>query len=294
MPLPKPRADEDQDAFISRCMSSFPDDGTPNDQKVAICFSQWKQKESQMATTIERRAFPIEFRLEQGEAPKIRGYAAVFNQESELLGGFRETIAPGAFKKTLKEADVRALFNHDPNFVLGRTSAGTLALREDKNGLYMEIDAPDTQQGRDVMTLIERGDVDQASFAFRVVKDTWTNEEGQTPTRTLDEVQLFDVSPVTYPAYTQTSVAVRSMTTNSDEIRHILDALVSEPGDHSEEPVTAEEFNTQVRDRFDALLTGLRGDDHSNEPEEAHSEPIKVRPRSLLSKEWRLAMEAAE
>ena len=227
-----------------------------------------------MAIEIERRAFPIEFRLEGDDKPKIRGYAAVFNKMSDELGGFREKIAPGAFKKTLKEADVRALFNHDPNQVLGRVSSGTLSLREDDKGLWMEIEPPDTANARDVMTLIERGDVDQASFAFRVVKDTWQNEDGKMPTRTLDEVQLYDVSPVTYPAYPQTSVDIRSLlvtnTTDSETIRSAIDAL-SEPGNHSDpEP---------------AQVTP------DPEPQE-HSEPAKVRKLSILVKEHRLEMEA--
>jgi len=220
---------------------------------------------------IERRAFPIEFRVE-GDEPKIRGYAAVFNRLSEPLGGFVEKIAPGAFKKTLKEADVRALFNHDPNNVLGRSSAKTLTLKEDDKGLFMEIDPPDTVQGRDVVTLIERGDVKEASFAFRVVKDSWTNEEGKTPIRTLEEVRLFDVSPVTYPAYPQTTVDIRSMVVNAEDteaVRSALDGLTREPGDHSEEP-----------------------QEHSEEPEETHSEEVKPRPFETLMRERRLEIEA--
>lgn len=223
---------------------------------------------------IEKRAFPIEFRVEGDETPKIRGYAAVFGKLSEPMMGFREKIAPGAFKKTLKEADVRALFNHDPNIVLGRSSSGTLELREDDQGLWMEIDPPDTAQGRDVMKLVERGDVDQASFAFRVIKDTWENERGKTPIRTLEEVQLFDVSPVTYPAYPQTSVDVRSVTvdgTDTETVRSALDALMREPGNHSDEP----EETPPV------------------EPVETHSEPM-VRPFDSLMRQWQLEVARKE
>lgn len=212
--------------------------------------------------TREMRAFPIEFRVEDGEKPKIRGYAAVFGKLSDNLGGFREKIAQGAFKKTLQEADVRALFNHDPNKVLGRTSSGSLSLREDDKGLWMEIDPPDTADARDVMALIQRGDVDQASFAFRVVKDSWQNEESQTPIRTLDEVQLFDVSAVTYPAYPQTTVDVR--------------ARMTEDGRFAVEKTYSEPETTQVEPR-----------EHSEPEPEVHSEPVpaEIPDTSILVKE---------
>src|SRR5690606_32247160 len=177
----------------------------------------------------ERRSLPLEtleVRAEDGKR-KIVGYAAVFEQLSEpLYGGFREKIARGAFKKTLREADVRALWNHDPNYVLGRTKSGTLKLHEDDRGLAIEIDPPDTQWARDLMTSIERGDIDQMSFGFRVVKDDWERKPDGTIIRTLKEVQLFDVSPVTFPAYPQTSVQVRDMLRALDE--------PSRPEGHSE------------------------------------------------------------
>lgn len=177
----------------------------------------------------ERRSLPLEMlevRADDGKR-KIAGYAAVFEQLSEpLYGGFREKIARGAFKKTLREADVRALWNHDPNYVLGRTKSGTLKLREDDRGLVIEIDPPDTQWARDLMTSIERGDIDQMSFGFRVVKDDWERKPDGTIIRILKEVQLFDVSPVTFPAYPQTSVQVRDMLRALDES--------SRPEGHSE------------------------------------------------------------
>ena len=162
----------------------------------------------------EIRNFVItELRLAQndGEPKKLYGYAAVFDQLSEDLGGFQEKIAPGAFTKTILESDVRALWNHDPNFVLGRNKANTLSLAEDAHGLSIIITPPDTQWANDLMQSIQRGDVDQMSFAFRTIKDTWTREEGKNPIRTLNEVALFDVSPVTYPAYPQTSIQARDI-----------------------------------------------------------------------------------
>lgn len=160
---------------------------------------------------IERRAFPLtEIRMvDEDTTPKITGYAAVFNELSKDLGGFREKIAPGAFSKTLQTADVRALWNHDPNFVLGRNKSGTLSLREDERGLRIEITPPDTQWAKDLITSMKRGDIDQMSFGFRTVADEWETQ-GKENIRTLKEVELFDVSIVTYPAYPQTTVQARS------------------------------------------------------------------------------------
>lgn len=158
----------------------------------------------------ELRTFPLaELRIEDGEKPKIRGYASVFNQKSDDLGGFREIVKPGAFKKTIQESDIRALFNHDPNYVLGRKKTGTLVLDEDEHGLRIEVDPPDTQWARDLLTSIRRGDIDQMSFGFKTINDVWEKRDGEN-IRLLTEARLFDISPVTFPAYPQTSVAVRS------------------------------------------------------------------------------------
>lgn len=142
---------------------------------------------------------------------KIAGHAARFNSMSENLGGFRERIAPGAFAASLLDADVRALWNHDANIVLGRNKSGTLRLTEDDVGLYFEVDMPDTQLVRDmVLGPIARGDVSQCSFGFYTIDDAWENVDGEM-IRTLLKCELLDVSPVTYPAYQNTDVAVRSM-----------------------------------------------------------------------------------
>lgn len=159
----------------------------------------------------EFRTFPIEMRLaDDGESPKITGHAAVFNKLSENLGGYREKIAPGAFARTIETADIRGLFNHDPNFVLGRTQSETLRLKEDRKGLAIEIDPPDTQWARDLMISIKCGDISQMSFAFATVRDSWEHQKSKESIRILEDVDLFDVSPVTYPAYVQTDVKVRS------------------------------------------------------------------------------------
>ena len=144
-------------------------------------------------------------------APVIEGYAAVFNSLSEDLGGFREQILPGAFSTSLaNKPDVRALFNHDENLVLGRTKAGTLDLSEDTTGLAWSCTLPDTAAARDLAVSIERGDIDQCSFGFYCMDDDWAMLDG-TPVRSVKTAEVFDVSAVTYPAYTATSVSMRSL-----------------------------------------------------------------------------------
>ena len=154
-------------------------------------------------------------RNSQGETSRLLvGHAAVFNSESVDFGGWKETIRKGAFKRAIKEKqDVRALLNHDSNFVLGRTKNGTLRLKEDAVGLYVEIDVPDTQIGRDLLKSIDRGDIDQMSFAFRVGEDDWKEKKDSDGKlvflRELKEIEtLYDVSPVTFPAYQQTDIAL--------------------------------------------------------------------------------------
>ena len=169
----------------------------------------------QQQTTRERRCLPAaELRVQQADdgPSRLVGYAALFNRRSELLyGSFVEVIAPGAFAGAVKNADVRCLWNHDSNHVIGRTKAGTLTVEEDELGLRIEATPPDTQWARDLMTSISRGDVDQMSFGFRVAKDEW-KEEGDIYVRTILEIEeLYEVSPVTFPAYPDTAVAVRAL-----------------------------------------------------------------------------------
>jgi HK97 family phage prohead protease len=150
----------------------------------------------------------------ESQRPQIAGYAAVFNTRSALLfGTFVEEIAPGAFDDVMGD-DVRALFNHDPNFVLGRTRSNTLRLEIDSRGLAYTIDPPETQTVRDlVLTPLKRGDVTGSSFGFRVAPDgdEW-RREGEIIVRTIHKLaELRDVSPVTYPAYGDSHAAQRSL-----------------------------------------------------------------------------------
>ena len=143
----------------------------------------------------------------------IYGYAALFNSMSEEMWGFREVIDPGAFAET-DVSDVRALFNHDNNLLLARTSSGTLSIEVDENGLRYEFEAPKTSYGKDLVELMKRGDVTQSSFGFTIDREGeyWEQREGELPVRHITRIKkLYDVSPVTYPAYPDTTVAVRSL-----------------------------------------------------------------------------------
>ena len=159
----------------------------------------------------------FEVRLALGGVPtKIVGYAAVFDSPTSIRGAFgdyQEVIRPGAFSKTIKEQDIRALYNHNENFVLGRNKAGTLRLSEDNVGLRMEIDIPDTSFARDLVVSMERGDVNQSSFAFSPITQEWqrSGSADKPDERILQECRLYDCSVVTYPAYTDTVAAVRSL-----------------------------------------------------------------------------------
>lgn len=152
--------------------------------------------------TMEKRYFNIETRTEKREdgSTTITGHAAVFNKLSSDLGGFREIIAPNAFENVLND-DVRALVNHDPNLLLARTTSGTLNLKQTDEGLQYSFDVPDTTYGRDLIISMERGDITQSSFAFTIEEDSWeSTEDGEI--RTINKVKsLFDVSPVSFPAY---------------------------------------------------------------------------------------------
>lgn len=169
--------------------------------------------------TLERRALaaPPEVRAEDG-ARVATGYAALFDVPTDIGGIFVEKIARGAFSETLKTADVRALIDHDTGRVIGRSGAGTLRLAEDDRGLRVEIDLPDTSDGRDLAVQLERGDISGMSFGFRVTHDEW-DETVAIPVRTIHAVDLFEVSAVAFPAYADTEIALRSLDAARKEAR---------------------------------------------------------------------------
>jgi HK97 family phage prohead protease len=167
-----------------------------------------------------RTPFAVEVRAAQ-EADSLYtlvGHGAVFNSRSENLGGFIEVIAPGAFGKVLRSrnsADCRCLWGHQSELVLASRKNGTLALREDNVGLYYEARVADVSYARDLQVLLERGDVDQSSFAFSISRDgeTWQDDPQGTGLllRTITEFSgLWDVSPVTFPAYMATDSGVKA------------------------------------------------------------------------------------
>lgn len=160
-----------------------------------------------MSDYIERRISP-EIRA---VGNRLTGYAALFDSLSEDLGGFKEKIERGAFADSIANGDVRALFNHDTSAVLGRTTAGTLRLAEDKKGLKFELDLPNTTPGRDVKESVRRGDVTACSFGFVTLEEGWERgDKTGNDIRILKKVRLLEVSPCVFPAYPATSVAVRS------------------------------------------------------------------------------------
>jgi HK97 family phage prohead protease len=213
-----------------------------------------------MENGIEQRRVTVnEFEIRDGEAGtgmSFRGYAAVFNAPSQPLP-FVETIRPGAFARSLRSRNEIKLFvNHDTSRVLASKRAGTMQLREDSHGLLVEAELPDTTDGRDMATLIRRGDVDSMSFGFSVPKggDSWS-DDGQE--RELREVRLHEASLITgWPAYEQTSVSVRS-----------LDGLVDATGLEAEKLNQAlsalengETLNDELASVLDQAVTKLRAE----------------------------------
>ncbi len=172
------------------------------------------------APSYERRAWPISCEVRQdGNSQRLSGYAAVFGVTAEVAPGLGlyEKVAPGAFRKTLQERDVVALWNHDSQLVLGRISAGTLELSTDERGLKFSVVLPHTSYASDLVELVRRGDISGASFGFRTIRDSWDGD-----VRQLDEVDLYEISVVAFPAYPQTTVALRALFPRKSE-RELLE-----------------------------------------------------------------------
>lgn len=166
---------------------------------------------------LERRNYTTELRVENSESREVVGYASVFTDSegnpalSENLGGFREKIDPEAFNSVLED-DVRGLFNHDPNYIIGRTKSGTLSLSVDERGLKYSVNIPETTYGDDLMVSLKRGDISQNSFGFIVEEDSWDEDEDGMTIRTIKKVgRLLDISLVVYPAYPDAEVGKRSL-----------------------------------------------------------------------------------
>lgn len=226
--MPTPAANEDKETFMERCMGmdmmneEYPDEK----QRYAVCLSHWedKEKKANNNNSMESRTFKFDFNSienRKSESPMIKGHAAIFEEKVSMpFLGFDEMVGKNAFTDTIKKDDVRALFNHDANYVLGRNKSGTLKLKEDERGLAIEIDPPKTQFAKDLMELIDRGDINQMSFAFQIEKEGWEKgKEGKADLRILERVKLYDISIVTFPTYEGTTVALRSYNKWLQEIK---------------------------------------------------------------------------
>jgi len=167
-------------------------------------------------------ACPVRLEERGSDPPFVVGYAAVFHDDADpgteyqLYDDLRERVMPGCFDRSLKEDDCRGLLNHSPDQLLGRMGAGTLKLSCDAKGLRYQIQPPDTQAGRDVCALIRRGDLTGSSFSFQARAVSHIRQKDGTAVRELRDVQVFDVGPVTFPAYASTSVGMRAVGGDED------------------------------------------------------------------------------
>lgn len=223
------------------------------------------------ARIIEKRDAPIVPQLRaQGDDEYIRisGYGAVFNKKYRVMG-FNEVIAPGAFTKTLKDnPDIRGMFNHSPDYLLGRTKSGTMTVEEDNRGLRYEILADKMDpQAQSVARKIERGDVDGSSMAFFVIKQDWEEKNGKPTQRTITEVELIETGPVTMPASPATSSKVRrSVELDYEAITEL--AIMKDAGfELTDEQL---DFIDKTISRLERLKSDPESDiEHSLSPEEA-------------------------
>jgi len=209
----------------------------------------------------EQRTVDVDVNNLEVRGKTVTGYAAVFGVQSNDLGGFREQIAPGAFDEVLRgDTDVRCLLNHDANIVLGRTKSGTLRLSSDSRGLRFECDLPETRS--DLKEAVERGDIDGASFRFKVGEEDWQGE-----VRTVKTIkELHDVTLATYPAYPQASIEMRT-----------------ESKDGKDKPEPSDGGGLIIRDRLRVEDRNDRGDNEDVERRvvEALREVRKGETRSL-------------
>ena len=195
---------------------------------------------------LQKRKFETRIEADK-EARTITGYAAIYNSDSEDLGGFIERMAPGSFDGRLQD-DVRVLFNHDNNLVLGRTISGTATLEVDEKGLRYTCQLPDTTYAKDLIELMERGDVTQSSFAFTIEDESWEERADGMLIRTVKKVgQLYDVSPVTYPAYKDSTSGLRT----------------SAPIEMEQREVEVEEQKEEKQQEPEAVIEGTNADTFS-------------------------------
>lgn len=232
MPLPEPQSDEKKDEFIDRCMSEateFEDD----DQRLAVCQSLWDSKKeeggdvgvtrknkevrAQGSKGLEFRTVTAEIRQkdkEEGEPRGVAGLGLVYDRETELWPGYKETIQKDAFKESLeKERDrpIKSYFNHNPNFVLATTESDPpLTAKNTDEGVFYNAEIPDTSYGRDLEENLKRKNVQGSSFAFAVDEDkTWEDDDGVFH-REIIKGEIYELGPVTDPAYIEAPASLRS------------------------------------------------------------------------------------
>lgn len=212
---------------------------------------------------IERRTNTVELRVISSDTtkpPVIKGYGAKFRtlsepmpimRDGEKVGTFREQLMPGCFASAIPTSDVRSLFNHDPNLILGRTTSGTMRVAEDEVGLDFEVDPPDTTYARNLEISMRRKDITQCSFGFSVAEggDSFTKDSMPgTWIRSIHKIaRLYDVSPVTYPAYVDTNCAMRSA----------LSAVATEEADIQKRVAEQQEEEKRTAEKAEADAAAL-------------------------------------
>jgi HK97 family phage prohead protease len=200
---------------------------------------------------MEKRVFPIvEIRVEEGSR-MVSGYAAVFNSPSVPMGNVIEKIARGAFSSSINSKDICALWNHNPDYVLGRTGAKTLTVTEDDKGLAFRLDLPKSTWGDAVLEAINRRDVEGMSFGFMLKQDDWTKGSDGKWNRTILDVELIEVSPTAWPAYPATSVDARS----TKEFEDLLAKAIA--GAEAKEQEIALQKNKALRSQLLATSAGI-------------------------------------
>lgn len=230
------------------------------------------------ASKFEQRVMVTDLEVRSEDGMTLEGYAAVFNSRSENLGGFTEQIAQGAFTATLKARnDIKLLWNHDTANVLGSTRAGTLQLTEDSRGLRVKAELPDTNLGRDIAYLVKRGDIDSFSFGFSVNEDSWNSNGTE---RTLESVRLFEVSLVSFPAYSATAgtATVRGI----DQLAKRADVDADQLADALLKVEGGETISTEQKEMLSKVINTLSPEEAEEQGEEFDAEAwVELKKKKL-------------
>jgi HK97 family phage prohead protease len=260
MPIPTPNIDETNEDFIDRCMSDeiMVEDFEDEKQRLAVCNTQLENKKNN--NNMEKRIFNVETRVDSTEDGKevVVGYASVYDSRSNNLGGFYEYIEQNAFSEELiNSSDVRALINHDASLIMARSKngVGTLNLRADEKGLRYEFEIePELSYAKDLAISLKRGDISQSSFAFTVAPngDEWSTDADGNNIRTIKKIDmLYDISAVTYPAYSQ---ADSDLVVAKRGLKEYQESLVEE----TKEEIIEEKENNLVRNSLISLNIELK------------------------------------